>query len=177
MQIALEKAKRNSGKQPLKWKYNLEENKMALVRWEPFVGRNVWTGLAHLQNRMNRIFDDLDVDEDSSVVNWSPRVEITELEDRFEVNAELPGMSRDDIKIELKDNILSISGEKSAEREKKDRKLHICERIYGSFNRSFRIPSHVKGDEIKAGFKNGVLTISLPKEEEAKPKQIEIKAD
>ena len=150
---------------------------MALVRWEPFMGRNVWSGLAHMQNRMSRLFDDLDMDSESSIVNWSPRVEITELEDRFVVSAELPGMSRDDIKIELKDNILSISGEKSTEHDKKDRKLHIGERIYGSFNRSFHIPSHVKGDKINAGFKNGVLTISLPKVEEAKPKQIEIKAD
>ena len=150
---------------------------MALVRWEPFMGRNVWSGLAHMQNRMNRLFDDLDMEEESSVVNWSPRVEITELEDRFEVSAELPGMSRDDIKIELKDKILSISGEKSTEHEKKDRKLHVSERVYGSFSRSFHIPSHVKGDKIKAEFKNGVLTISLPKVEEAKPKQIEIKAD
>jgi len=125
---------------------------------------------------MTSLFDEFSLgDEDTSVHNWSPRVEITELDDHFEVSAELPGLKRDDIKVEMQNNILTVSGEKHSERKKDDRNIHVCERIYGSFNRSFQIPNHVKADSIKAEFKNGVLTLNLPKEEEAKPKQIEVK--
>jgi len=127
---------------------------------------------------MNHLFENFfERDEDSPVAKWSPRVEVTELDDHFEVSAELPGMKREDIKVELNDRILTISGEKQTEHEKKDRSIHLCERIYGSFHRSFRLPSQVKADKINAEFKNGVLKLNLPKVEEAKPKQIAIKVD
>jgi len=151
---------------------------MALVRWEPFRSRNAFPSLFDLQRSMNHIFENFfERDEDSPVAKWSPRVEVTELDDHFEVSAELPGMKREDIKVELNDRILVISGEKQADYEKKDSSIHLCERVYGSFNRSFQLPSHVKVDKINAEFKNGVLKLNLPKVEEAKPKQIAIKVD
>ncbi|MCF7811808.1 Hsp20/alpha crystallin family protein [bacterium] len=146
---------------------------MALVRWEPFWGRYPF---GSLQNRINRIFDDVqENDEDRPSYNWSPRVEITEFEDRYELEAELPGLKKEDVKIELENNVLTISGEKSATHEKKDRKIHLCERIYGSFTRSFQVTSKIDADKINAEFKNGVLNLTLPKVEQEKPKQIEIK--
>ena len=151
---------------------------MALVRWEPFRSRDVFPSLFDLPHNMNHLFENFfERDEDSPVAKWSPRVEVTELDDHFEVSAELPGMKREDIKVELNDRILTISGEKQTEHEKKDRSIHLCERIYGSFHRSFRLPSQVKADKINAEFKNGVLKLNLPKVEEAKPKQIAIKVD
>ena len=149
---------------------------MTLVRWQPLWGRDFVPSLASLQRRMNRLFEDFGDDEESKpAVAWSPRVDITELEDHFEINAELPGINKEDIKVELKDNILTLSGEKATQHEKKDRNLHVCERVFGSFSRSFQLPPQVKSDKIKAEFKNGVLTLEVPKAEEAKSKQIEVK--
>ena len=149
---------------------------MNLIRWQPLWSRDYMPGFAVLQRGMNRFFEDFaDEGEEKSVIQWSPRVDITELEDRFEIASELPGMKKDDVKVELKENILTISGEKSGQNEKKDRNLHVCERVYGSFSRSFRLPPHVKSEDIKAEFKDGVLNLEIPKSEEAKPKQIEVK--
>ena len=151
---------------------------MALVRWEPFRSRNAFPSLFGLQHNMNHLFENfLERDEDLPAVKWSPRVEVTELDDHFEVSAELPGLNREDIKVEVNDRILTISGERQAEKEKKNRSIHLCERIYGSFTRSFKLPSLVKADKIDAEFKNGVLTLNMPKMEEAKSKQIAIKVD
>ena len=136
---------------------------------------NPWSNLFSLQRRMNRLFDASHGEEgERSVGIWSPRVEIVELDDRFEVTAELPGMKRDEVKVELKDDVLTISGEKVLENEKKDRNIHLCERVYGSFNRSFQMPQYVDASKTKAEFKEGVLTLDIPKVEEAKPKQISI---
>lgn len=151
---------------------------MTLVRWQPIWNRHPWNNFPRLQHRMNRFIDDAaETNEDSSVATWAPRISIMEFEDRFEVSAELPGIERDDIKIELQENILSISGEKLSGQESEDRNIHISERHFGQFSRSFRVPSKIKNDEIKAEYKNGVLNLSLPKEEEAKPKKIDIAVD
>ncbi|NQU05891.1 MAG: Hsp20/alpha crystallin family protein [Calditrichaeota bacterium] len=146
---------------------------MALVRYEPFWGRYPFGSLQH---RINRMFDDMpQSDEDRTSYNWSPRVEITEFEDRYELEAELPGLKKDDVKIELENNVLTISGEKSAKHEKKERKIHMNERVYGSFMRSFQVTSKIEADKINAEFNDGVLNLVLPKIEEEKPKQIQIK--
>ncbi len=151
---------------------------MALVRWEPFWSRNALPSINSLTRNMSRLFEDiLERDEESSAFGWTPRVEVTEFEDHYQVDAELPGMERKDIKVELNNQILTISGEKHAESEKKDRNIHLRERVFGSFSRSFQLPAHVKSEKINAEYKNGVLTLRLPKVEEAKPKQIEIKVD
>ncbi|MDP8238904.1 MAG: Hsp20/alpha crystallin family protein [Candidatus Hatepunaea meridiana] len=151
---------------------------MAIVRWESFWSINPMVNMTGLQHRLNHIFEDYFQDDDEGqIAKWSPHVEITELEDHFEVSAELPGMNRDDIKVELKNSILTISGEKSAGREEKDHKIHLCERAYGSFKRSFQLPSNVDSKSINAEFKNGILILNFPKLEEAKPKQIDIKVN
>jgi len=141
---------------------------MTLIRWQPY--RNpMW-------QMMNRLLDDYSNTADEPVA-WSPRIEVVENENSFEVSAELPGLERDDVKVEVQSNILTLSGEKRTSQEKKDRNVCICERAYGSFSRSFQLPALVDSTGIKASVKNGVLSVVLPKAEEAKPRHIEIKAD
>jgi HSP20 family protein len=106
---------------------------------------------------------------------WTPSVDIVEQENAFVIKAELAGVSKDDVKITLHENILTIRGEKKQEKETKESNTHRVERSFGSFQRSFNLPGMLKGDSVEATFADGVLTISIPKAEEAKPKQIEVK--
>jgi HSP20 family protein len=128
---------------------------------------------------MNRLFDNFfrgDIrDEDSTLMAWTPAVDISEHDDEYLVKVELPGVNKEDVKITLESNILTIRGEKKQEKETKNENYHRVERNYGSFQRSFTLPTVVKSDKIDAVYKDGVLSISLPKAEEAKPKQIEVK--
>lgn len=151
---------------------------MTLMRWNPI--RDLATEIFDLQKEINRMFDRFFrgfEDEEIRVVSWSPRVDISETNDEYIVRAEIPGVSKDDVKITIKDDILTISGEKKQEKETKGENFHRVERVYGSFSRSFVLPGSVKVDKVEAKFKDGVLTIKLPKVEEAKPKEIEIKVD
>jgi len=107
-------------------------------------------------------------------LSWSPLVDISETDDKIKVTAEVPGMKKDDIKISIQDNVLTLKGEKKQEKEEKDKNSHRVERAYGAFERSFSLPASVQTDKVKASYKEGVLTISLPKPEEAKPKEIDI---
>ncbi len=148
---------------------------MTLVRWQPRQVPNPWPRLDALQRHFNRLFDSaLTDDENMNPVEWSPRVDVVELENEYKISTELPGLKKENVKIEVQKDMLTISGEKQSEHEKKDRNIHISERVYGSFSRSFRLPSNTEPDKIKAEFKDGVLNLALPKTEEAKPKQIEI---
>ena len=104
-----------------------------------------------------------------------PRVDIEERADKFAIAVELPGVSKEDVKITLESNILTIKGEKRQEKEQKGRNYHRLERSYGSFQRSFTLPMTVRNDRIDASFQDGVLSIALPKSEEAKPRTIEVK--
>jgi HSP20 family protein len=128
---------------------------------------------------MNRMLDTFfrgGVADDGSFGNfWSPAVDIREHEDAYLVEVELPGLTKDDVKITMENNILTIQGEKKHEKEEKRGDYHRTERVYGSFQRSFTLPSSVKNDKIEAQYKNGILTVTLPKVEEAKPKAIEVK--
>jgi HSP20 family protein len=114
-------------------------------------------------------------DDESGFNAWTPAVDITEHDDQYIVKVELPGVNKDEVKITLDNNILTIRGEKKQDREVKKENYHRVERSYGSFQRSFTLPSTVKSDKIDAVYKDGVLQIALPKAEEAKPKQIEVK--
>lgn len=105
---------------------------------------------------------------------WSPAVDVSENEGAYVVSIELAGARKDDISVECHDSMLTIKGEKKSEREESDEHSHYVERSYGSFTRSFRMPADT-GDEIKASFKDGVLTVEVPKSEEQKPKVIAIK--
>jgi HSP20 family protein len=146
---------------------------MALIRWTP--GRD----LIGIQEEMNRLFNNFfgapRKIEDTELLHWNPRVNIAETEDRFEVSAELPGLKKDDVNIEIKDHVLTFTGEKKLNAETKEKNVHLFERAYGRFCRTFSLPDNVSVDQIEAQFEDGVLRIDIPKTEEAKPKQIAVK--
>lgn len=106
---------------------------------------------------------------------WLPAMDIRESKEAYTVTAELAGMSKKDFEITVEDNVLTVSGARSFENESEDENYHRIERSYGSFKRSFTLPIQVIQDKVDAGYKNGILTISLPKAEEAKQHKIEIK--
>jgi HSP20 family protein len=146
---------------------------MAVVRWDPFRDLNV------LQDRMNRLFEDAGRgwrgnEEPAATTTWSPAVDIFETEGEIVVKAELPGMDRNDITLNLEKNVLTLKGDRKLEKETKDDNYHRIERSYGSFSRAFSIPATVDEEKISADYKEGVLKIVLPKKEQAKPKQIRI---
>ena len=153
---------------------------MALIRWNPAREGAAWpSDLFGIQREINRMFDSafrFDTRNEDSVFHaWTPAVDFAERDDQFVVKAELPGVNKDDVKITLENNILTIHGEKKQEKEIKKENYHHVERSYGSFERSFTLPTSVKSDKIDAVYKDGVLQIALPKSEDAKPKQIEVK--
>jgi len=152
---------------------------MTLIRWNPT--RDLTTfplETLSRQREINRMFDNFfrgGIQDDGAISFLTPAVDIAEGDNEYTVRAELPGVSKDDVRITMQDNILTIRGEKKEEKETKESNYHRTERSYGSFQRSFTLPAHVKSDKIEASHTDGVLTITLPKAEEAKPKQIEVK--
>lgn len=112
-------------------------------------------------------------EHDSTV--WSPRVDVKETKDAYEVLADLPGLDKKDINISLHDNVLTLKGERKYEEKKEDENRNYYERAYGSFCRSFRLPDKVQDKDIKAEYKDGVLRVTLHKAEDAKPRLIDIK--
>ena len=113
---------------------------MTLVRWEPRSTLAPWRNVWNLQGRMNRMFDEFFAgDEDATVIRWRPAVDISETENEFTLSAELPGMTKGDIELTIKDNVLTLKGEKKLQNEKKDGDVYLSERCYGSFQRSFNL--------------------------------------
>ncbi len=151
-----------------------------LVRWEPFRGLrrrgNVFNELVDMQQEMNRMFDEFFGERRSDLAegNWMPAVDVSENESSIAVRAELPGMSHEDVELNLQDNVLTIKGEKKQEQQEEKKNYHRAECCYGSFTRAFTLPVNVEQEGIQATFKDGVLEITLPKTEEAKPKKIVI---
>ena len=139
---------------------------MKLVRWEPF-GRE----FASLANKLNRSFDS----ERESFGNWYPPVDIYEDKDEVVLKAELPGMKKEDIDVRVENNVLTLHGERKQEKETKEDGYFRSERSYGAFNRSFTLPTTVDVKKISASYKDGILTVQLPRLEESKPKQIDVK--
>jgi len=154
---------------------------MSLTRWNPARELATWpSDIFSMQRDINRLFDnffrgDRTPEESTSLSLWTPAVDIEEREDAYSVKVELPGVSKEDVKITLESNTLTIRGDKKQEKEEKGKNYHRIERSYGSFQRSFALPSTVKAEKIDASYKDGILEITLPKAEEAKPKQIEVK--
>lgn len=149
---------------------------MAIVKWDPF--RDV----AALQDRINRIFNDSfgcsrDLDDEVSLYDWRPPVDIYETDDGIVLKVELPGVDKDDVSVEVKDNVLTLKGERLLDPEIKDERYYRKERSFGKFNRSFSLQEPIKPDLIKAGFKDGILTVEVPRPEEEKPKQITVNID
>lgn len=110
-----------------------------------------------------------------TVADWAPSVDISETDEEFHIEAELPEVKREDVRVTLGNGVLTLQGERKEEREEKDRKVHRIERSYGRFVRSFTLPDLVDDTRVKAEFRNGVLHLHLPKSEKAKPKAIEVK--
>ena len=147
---------------------------MAIVRWWDPV-----RDLSSIQEKMNQLFEDTfsrtrGRDEALGKGMWTPAVDIFETEEAVVVKAEIPGVERDQISVEIKDGILTLHGERKFEKEVKEENYHRIERAYGSFHRSFSLPSSVEQDKISAKFNQGVLEVTLPKKERAKPKQIKV---
>lgn len=146
---------------------------MVIVRWDPF------QDLISLQERMNRLFEQTlersRGDREGVVAgSWAPAVDMYETPDSIVLRAELPGLSRDDIDIQVRDNILTFKGERRLEKEVKGENYLRVERACGGFQRAFTLPAAVQAEKIRAVFKDGVLDVNIPKGEEAKPKQIKI---
>ena len=134
--------------------------------------------LFNFHNQMEKVFSDLfashDGETDMEETAWMPTVDISETENGFEIRAELPGVSEKDVNVSVTDNLLTIKGEKHQEKETDGKDYHRVERRYGSFQRSFTLPRHIETDAIKAEFKDGVLTLGIPKAEAAKPTEVPI---
>jgi len=146
---------------------------MDLIRWNP------WNELVSLRERMNRVFDDSLFRSDRrddlmAMGTWSPAVDMFEKDDKVVIKAELPGLDKKDISLDLKNGVLTLKGERKHENEVKEENYYRREMSCGKFIRSFTLPGDVDADKIKAEFQNGLLTVEVPKPEEHKPKQIPV---
>ena len=143
-----------------------------LTRWEPF------REAVSLRDAIDRLYDESFLKpfgDGSFLAGQWPAVDLTETADSIFVKAALPGMKPEDVKISLTGNILTLSGEFSTEAENKEATYHLREHRYGSFSRSITLPTLVQGDKINAEYENGMVTLTLPKAEEARPKTVNIK--
>ncbi len=142
---------------------------MAILKWDPF------KELQALQERIDQLFEEsLRGRGEIAPASWSPAVDIYETDDAIILEAELPGMNEKDIEVKIEDNVLTIRGERKFEEERKEENYYRMERFYGTFQRSFTLPSNVDTEKVKAEYKKGILKVTLPKKEQAKPKQIKI---
>lgn len=145
---------------------------MELMPWRPF------GGLTSLRREMDDLWDRFFGEKPVPTRftgEWLPSVDVSETEDKVLIKAELPGLDAKDVSVSMSGDLLTIKGEKKKEEEEKDEHHHYIERYYGSFQRSFRLPVNIQSDKIEASFEKGVLKVILPKAEEAKKKEIEIK--
>jgi len=139
-----------------------------------------WTGMGNLKQELERFFGpfgELKLDEFPAMGDWAPSMDVSETKEALVVKAEVPGLDPKDIQISLQEQYLTIKGEKTRETMDKEERYHRVERFYGSFARSVRLPVGVDGSRVTASFKNGLLTVTLPKTTAAKGTTIPIKAD
>jgi HSP20 family protein len=142
---------------------------MTLTRYNPFELNEFATPLRLFNDSVNRIFSD-----SASTRPWTPNVDIKETENEIVLHADVPGVDEKDIDIKLEDGTLTLKGDRKFEQEKKGEGYHRIERGYGSFVRCFSVPDSVDPEHVKAAYKNGVLTVTLPKKEVAKPRSIKV---
>ncbi|HTT31272.1 MAG TPA: Hsp20/alpha crystallin family protein [Solirubrobacteraceae bacterium] len=150
---------------------------MALIRWEPV------TELNTIQNEMNRLFNTF-FDQPAPTGRggapsrrWIPAMDLVETGDQYVLRADLPGLSDDDVNVQLEDNVLTISGERKTQHEQHEEGYYRIERAFGSFARSLTLPEGVNPDGVQAHFDRGVLEIRIPKPEQKKPRQVQITLD
>jgi HSP20 family protein len=144
---------------------------MAIVRWEPF-------RVLGAQREMERLFNDFSSrffgEDDRSTRTWAPPVDIHETETALVLKADLPGIDPKDVEIRVENGTLYLKGERKFEKEVNEENYHRIERVYGTFARSFSLPSSIDADRVGAEYKDGQLILTMPKKEEAKPKTIKI---
>lgn len=147
----------------------------ALTRWDPF------RDLEEMEKRLSTLFGRAPVrkeggkEEAMTVAEWAPLVDIVEDEKEYLIKADLPEIKKEEVKVAVQDDVLTITGERKYEKEEKGKKYHRVERAYGSFARSFSLPEDADASKVNAEFKDGVLKVHLPKSEKAKPKSVEVK--
>jgi HSP20 family protein len=147
---------------------------MNLTKWDPFKELN------DMSQRLNRMFGrpvaHSEAGRDAmTTIDWAPSVDISETDNEYVIKAEIPEVKKEDVKVTVEDGQLTIQGERKQEKEEKGKRYHRIERSYGSFMRSFDVPDNVDESKAKAEFKEGMLTLTLPKSEKAKPKALEVK--
>ncbi|MDQ6988172.1 MAG: Hsp20/alpha crystallin family protein [Mariprofundaceae bacterium] len=141
---------------------------MTLMSWTP------WQELENMNRQLSHLLDDGQTTMSTEAGRWAPTVDIRETDDALLVQAELPGIEKKDVHLEVKNGVLTLSGERRYEKDVKEENVHRVERTYGRFSRSFSLPSNIDTDKVKASMENGVLEVRLPKRESAKPKAIAI---
>jgi HSP20 family protein len=141
-----------------------------IARLEPF------RGLSTLQDQFNRLFNESfrNHNEESALTTWAPAVDIYETPNELVVKADLPDVNEKDIDVRVENNLLTIRGERKFEKSVSEENFLRVERTYGAFSRSFSLPNTVNAETIGAEYKNGVLTVTLPKREESKPRQVKV---
>ena len=137
-------------------------------RYSPFLGPT------NLQREIDSLFEDFARPRSRRSESWAPSCDLQETDDHYLLKFDLPGVNRDDIQVEMKDNQLFVSGERKEESNENEGSRHFFERIYGKFSRVFTLPTAIESEKIEASYKDGVLHIALPKAANAKPRRIEI---
>lgn len=155
----------------------------SLIRWDPFR----WDPFKEIEKEMQDLTDRFSrmltrwpgrsSRESLTVAEWAPSVDIVETDSEYLIKAEIPEVDKKDVKVTVQDGYISIQGERKQEKEEKGKKFHRVERSYGAFMRSFELPDDVDQEKVKAEFKDGMLTVHLPKNEQAKAKTIEVKVE
>ncbi len=145
---------------------------MAIVRWEPF--RDLMATQREFDRLFREAFSPALAEGEVSTRTWAPPVDIYENGENLVLKVELPGINPDDVEIRVEDNTLYLKGERKFEKEVKEQNYHRVERSYGTFTRTFSLPNSIDSDKVAANYKDGVLTLTMPKKEEAKPKTIKI---
>ena len=146
---------------------------MELIKWNPM---NEMFGF---RRPFNRMFDDfflprVTAEDESLTWGWNPVVDIYDNDDKIVIKAELPGVNKKDIEVDIKDRVLTLKGERKADNEVKEDNYYRRESTYGRFERSFTLPAEVDPDKVKADFKDGILKVDVPKPEHKKPKQVTV---
>jgi HSP20 family protein len=145
---------------------------MAIVRWEPL------REFSTLQNEMNRlfntVFDTPAANGGTTLRRWMPAMDLVETDDHFVLRADLPGLSEDDVNIEVEDRVLTVSGERKAEHELSKEGYHRVERAFGTFSRALTLPEGIDPEAVAATFDRGVLEVRIPKPEQRKPRKVSI---
>ena len=146
---------------------------MSIMRWRPR------RDLVSIRDEMNNLFDSFssgwpEPRKGLLEGEWAPSVDVAETDDEITVTAELPGVKQEEVDITITDDVLTLKGEKKEEKEVKEKNYHRIERSYGSFQRSIGLPTGVQADKAKATYEDGILRVTVPKVQEAKPKQIKI---